>query len=1494
MFPFSVLKALHRKAGRLRRPARLGLAALALALAGCGGDDPSSAGGPLISIVEAKPAGFVARTEPIEFTLSAEVGPVSLDHAVAIAPPMALDVRWAAPDRIVAVPREPFKPNTKYVVRLLPRALGTGKQLARASPLEFHTRLFTVDLVDHDGLADGTDTPRPISNVRLAFTHPVRVDDLERYVVLRNDAASRVDLPFRVTTEGQCRRCELALESGHDVVNVEIFPELTPAVGGVSLEKRVQHRLDRNQPVPLRVIDVRPQQRGGRLGLRIETTRDLPPSVPAGLLRVVPPVGHFLRADGRALVVQGSFQPGNDYTVSISSMVAREGVPLADEFEQSVTMPSLHPELTIKNDGLVLSPTESEPIVVNTVGVQRLSLRAFSVPIDNLVHVLDRLNRMADHRDDPGLGAANTPQWSSLGRWNDLPGTDVDGDGDGPTRTVVRLPSDRRPGLRLLEIRSVSKPWLVDQRWIQAGWVLSAKQGVQQTRVQVFSAAERRPIRGARVRLRTESNHSIGPVPTDAQGVALLDNAVDDPVELVIATKGGETALLDLTSNATRDDPGPLNGVGPTEAFVLPAQDRFRPGDPLPLLLVVRAAGLEPVEGGLAVSARLRGPNGRVWLEDDAKLWRAGGLRLDLVWPRRAPYGPYTIEAVSDDQVIGEAKVFLQAQQTVDGQPAATPLVPTSTGSARLSWTPERPRPGETLQVRWLAPAPGWVTISLESTQVWAEVRRKVGQGPATFSLTVPRQANPGAHLVVTFEPLGDGAAMGDRVWLEIGRRRPLQVRLELPDGPHRSGDKVVARLRVRGRVDGLHAVVRVAAPETLDPALAGQRDAFQFFHRYRPPSWRTYVTSGRFERGPLDRWQAPVPRPAPTLGRRLSFMSEPTRFGSRREKKISLTLPRRQGKLRVQATVWTETRLGTAEAELEVRDPLAISAASPPMLTEGDSIELPVTVFSGLPESAPLQVVAATVGGLEVVGSAGQSFELPPGGQVDGRVRVAASRSGSVTLKAGTESQSVQWKRRLRVRAAGPPQIVGIAGQSALKAPAATLAWPALAGRSRVIIGTTPLYQLGAAMTRLARADRDDLETVSARALVRQLVPDLTRPEGGSMPAVPGTWSSSLDAVDRCMGPDGPRAWPEGPPANVGSIVLAGHAIVRAARRGRASDNFERWVNAVRSVTRSGATDPRTVAYGQWVLALARRPDEAMLLQLHSQWVNRPPDLATGVGLGAALSLSGRRRLAAPLLKFTDSAALEPSDAAFVLAALSDADPDHPVLPELIAQVVNVLSGSSQFGLRTDALALTGLAGLASGNDLKQPYWGTLTLGDQQLRRLKGPGRVVVGDFDDATRTKGDLVLKVTGGARLFASLVVEGAPPTPEDGVVKVDLRLLDGEGKPLTTATVNDPVTMSVSVGPIGIDVPDLRIAVPVPSGLTVTRVQPPNPQTRVAREPGLTSFDLPVSTGAAMQVKLHTTATFAGDFALGPVVVSSALQPSQWGISESKRLVVSQPP
>ncbi len=178
------------------------------------------------------------------------------------------------------------------------------------------------------------------------------------------------------------------------------------------------------------------------------------------------------------------------------------------------------------------------------------------------------------------------------------------------------------------------------------------------------------PIADATVTLHTLDGHLRGEAHTGADGAAWIevDDAVYPPLEsptAVVVSKGGDRAVIELD---------PRSGVGPAalavtggagtsadgvvRATVITDRGAYRPEESLHALALVRR-----VEGATltttprrAVVLRLMSPTSATPVGSEAATLSAAGVAsATFTLPDDAPLGDYTVEAVLDDAVIGQA-----------------------------------------------------------------------------------------------------------------------------------------------------------------------------------------------------------------------------------------------------------------------------------------------------------------------------------------------------------------------------------------------------------------------------------------------------------------------------------------------------------------------------------------------------------------------------------------------------------------------------------------------------------------------------------------------------------------------------------------------------------------------------------------------------------------------------------------------------------------------
>ena len=83
---------------------------------------------------------------------------------------------------------------------------------------------------------------------------------------------------------------------------------------------------------------------------------------------------------------------------------------------------------------------------------------------------------------------------------------------------------------------------------------------------------------------------------------------------------------------------------------------------------------------------------------------------------------------------------------------------------------------------------------------------------------------------------------------------------------------------------------------------------------------------------------------------------------GSDGTAKIEFDLPEFNGTVRVTAIAWSATKVGSAKADVIVRDPVALLVTAPRFLTFGDAARLQVDVHNVEGKAGAYRIVAANV----------------------------------------------------------------------------------------------------------------------------------------------------------------------------------------------------------------------------------------------------------------------------------------------------------------------------------------------------------------------------------------------------------------------------------------------------------------------------------------------------------------------------------------------------
>ncbi len=368
-------------------------------------------------------------------------------------------------------------------------------------------------------------------------------------------------------------------------------------------------------------------------------------------------------------------------------------------------------------------------------------------------------------------------------------------------------------------------------------------------------------------------------------------------------------------------------------------------------------------------------------------------------------------------------------------------------GEARVDQTPrplkpatialELPKLGrlnEAVPVKFKVPYRGRVLLTAETDQVIASEWKAVEPGEVTWTFT-PKEFSPNVYVSaflvkdphlesaeafmpdrafgvgnVTIEPTNFTQTVKLDVPKEVRSNSTLTVNLELgqQEGPTFATVAVVD--------EGILSLTRFKSPDPLKELFAKRALGVE---TYETIGWTLLVPPGGNSRStggdeggaagrvqpvkPVALWSGVVPVPA---NGKLS---------------IPFNLPMYRGAVRVMAVTTGPQRVGRADAQVLVRDPLVLQTTLPRFLTQNDEIQIPVflTNLSGGPQEVKVSLTAENlpVPGMAMpAASLGSPLQML--GKSEGRVKLENGKAATLVFQA--KAVMAVGAARLKVTAEG------------------------------------------------------------------------------------------------------------------------------------------------------------------------------------------------------------------------------------------------------------------------------------------------------------------------------------------------------------------------------------------------------------------------------------------------------------------------------------------
>lgn len=422
------------------------------------------------------------------------------------------------------------------------------------------------------------------------------------------------------------------------------------------------------------------------------------------------------------------------------------------------------------------------------------------------------------------------------------------------------------------------------------------------------------------------------------------------------------------------------------------------------------------------------------------RVLRDGKLVVSAEMPGRVTalleYGTYRLE-VRETQTSVLTSVRVRAGWEGGGPDAETPDMLTLRSDRKVY------RPGDSARLHVLAPFSGPAQLVIATDRVLSVQPFMLSEREQVLEVPVDPEWGAGAYALVTaYRPDGARAGLGPRravgvAWLGLDTGlRKLNIAIQVPEQT-RPRQTLDVDILVQGQQQGEAVFVTLAAVDEGVLRLTDYRTPDPLSHYF---GQRALGVGLRDLYGRLIDGHAGSPgrlrSGGGAAGRRdmpdshveiVSLYSGIVHLDASGRGRVPLQLPDFAGRLRWMAIAWNTHKLGSAEGEVTVRDPLVLMPSGPRFLAAGDRSRASVLMHNVEGPDGEYRLSWQADGALGLVDGANQAaVELHRGQRqvLNIPLRAVAVGNGSLTLRLeGPEGLTLTRKLAIGVRAAFLPQ---------------------------------------------------------------------------------------------------------------------------------------------------------------------------------------------------------------------------------------------------------------------------------------------------------------------------------------------------------------------------------------------------------------------------------------------------------------------------------------
>ena len=605
------------------------------------------------------------------------------------------------------------------------------------------------------------------------------------------------------------------------------------------------------------------------------------------------------------------------------------------------------------------------------------------------------------------------------------------------------------------------------------------------------------------------------------------------------------------------------------------------------------------------------------------------------------------------------------------------------------------------------------------------------------------------------------------------------------------------------------------------------------------------------------------------------------------------IALPPYFGSVRVMVVASNGRAFGSAAKEVAVKKPLLVQATLPRVVSTEEEIELPVTVFALEKGVGKTDVRVSVNEAFSVVGPQSRSVVLGDEGEQVVTFRLKAGRQtgiGKVRVTAASSGDNSASEIEIDVREPNP--YVTTSEEHILQ-PGETVSVKPLkaSGTARLELSSIPPIDLSRRLEYLVRYPHGCIEQITSGAFPQLYLHSIAECDEEMLQDIDRNIKSVLSRLGGYQLSNGAFAyWSGGTSPSEWGTAYAVHFMVEAAKYGYAVDRttLERALKYLRGNT---FDNPLTLAYAQYVLALAGTPDRGAMNRLRERSAQAGSDARWL--LAAAYALDGNRKVAEELTAQTAGTAAPKADP-------YDGTYNSPERQMAIVLMTQTLLGQREAAFRT-ALKMSDILKKDKWLSTQSTAWMLNTLANFASTGQTGIDARIGREPIRSAKSIASMPLTAptevrnTGTGSLHLVVSQSYTPGKGEEAEaassLKIDVRYRDMNGAPLdprSVAVSTDFYAVVTVTNTSGYErYADLALTHIVPAGWEITSERDLSTVTYqdIRDDRVLSYFDL--RSGESKEIPIKLTATYKGRYYLPSVCCEAmydnsvrALRKGEW--------------